>query len=58
MKEIPVIHEFIDDEGNDCMEGAIKTNYDKIKADVRLIVAMELARINKDPRLGKYVKND
>ena len=57
LKEIPVIHEFLDDEGNDCMEEAIKTNYDKIKADVRRIVAMELARIKKDPRFGKYVKN-
>ncbi|MCM1141815.1 MAG: YWFCY domain-containing protein, partial [Muribaculum sp.] len=58
LKEIPVIHEFLDDEGNDCMEEAIKTNYDKIKADVRRIVAMELARIKKDPRLRKYVKSE
>lgn len=50
-KQIPVIHEFLDENGNDCMDEAIKSNYDKIKADVRCIVAVELARIEADPVL-------
>ena len=50
-KQIPVIHEFLDENGNDCMDEAIKSNYDKIKADVRRIVAVELARIEADPAL-------
>lgn len=50
-KQIPVIHEFLDEDGNDCMDEAIKSNYDKIKADVRRIVAVELARIEADPAL-------
>lgn len=50
-KQIPVIHEFLDENGNDCMDEAIKSNYDKIKADVRRIVAIELARIEADPTL-------
>ena len=33
------------------MDEAIKSNYDKIKADVRRIVAVELARIEADPAL-------
>lgn len=50
-KQIPVIREFLDENGNDCMDEAIKSNYDKIKADVRRIVAVELARIEADPAL-------
>lgn len=50
-KQIPIIHEFLDENGNDCMDEAIKRNYDKIKADVRRIVADELARIEADPSL-------
>lgn len=50
-KQIPVIHEFLDENGNDCMDEAIKNNYDKIKTDVRRIVAVELARIEADPSL-------
>lgn len=57
MQDIPLIHEFLDEDGNDCMEEAIKTNYDKIKADVRRIVAEELARIKQDPNLSRYLKS-
>lgn len=57
MRSIPVIHEFLDENGNDCMEVAIKANYDKIKADVKRIVAEELARIKQDPHLSRYLKS-
>ena len=57
MRPIPVIHEFCDENGNDCMEEAIKANYDKIKADVKRIVTEELARIKQDPNLSRYLKS-
>ena len=50
-KPIPVIHEFVDDEGNDCMDECIKANYDRIKAEVKMIVESEKRRIAEDPQL-------
>ena len=55
-QEIPIIHEFLDEQGNDCMDEAIKSNYDKIKADVRRIVQMELKRIHDDPALRHLIQ--
>lgn len=50
-KQIPVIHEFVDEEGNDCMDKCIKANYDRIKAEVKMIVESEKRRIAEDPQL-------
>lgn len=55
-KPIPVIHEFIDEQGNDCMDECIKANYDRIKAEVRMIVADEKQRIANDPALSHLLK--
>ena len=50
-KPIPVITEFRDENGNDCMEDMVRKNYDRIKAEVKQIVADELERISNDENL-------
>jgi hypothetical protein len=50
-KKIPIITDFTDEEGNDRMKEMIQENYNRIKADVRRIVADELERIKSDPAL-------
>jgi len=57
-KPIPVIAEFVDDDGNDVMQQIIENNYNQIKADVKQIVADELARIADDPKLQHLVKKE
>jgi hypothetical protein len=57
-KKIPVIAEFTDDEGNDVMQQVIEHNYNQIKADVKQIVADELARIESDPELQHLIKKE
>ena len=50
-KPIPVITDFTDADGNDRMKETIQENYNRIKAEVRQIVADELQRIQSDPEL-------
>ena len=57
-KPIPVIAEFVDDDGNDVMQQIIEHNYNQIKADVKQIVADELARIADYPKLQHLVKKE
>jgi hypothetical protein len=57
-KKIPVIAEFTDSEGNDGMQEMIEYNYNQIKADVKQIVAGELARIENDPDLKHLIKKE
>ena len=47
----PVITDFTDADGNDRMKEMIQENYNRIKAEVRQIVADELQRIQSDPEL-------
>ena len=42
---IPIINDFKDANGNDCMKQAIQDNYNQIKEDVKQIVKDELERI-------------
>ena len=46
-KKIPVINRFLNEDGNDIMKQQIQRNYDKIKAEVLLIVEEEMGRIEK-----------
>ena len=55
-KKIPVITDFTDEEGNDRMKETIQENYNRIKADVRQIVADELERIKNDPALAHLLQ--
>ena len=50
-RPIPVITDFTDADGNDRMKEMIQENYNRIKAEVRQIVADELQRIQSDPEL-------
>ena len=55
-KKIPVITDFTDEEGNDRMKETIQENYNRIKADVKQIVADELERIKSDPALAHLLQ--
>ena len=48
---IPVITDFTDAGGNDRIKEMIQDNYNRIRAEVRQIVADELQRIQSDPEL-------
>ena len=50
-KKIPVITNFVDENGVDRMKEMIKENYDRIKAEAKQIVVEELQRIKDDPDL-------
>ena len=52
---IPIINDFKDTDGNDCMKQAIQDNYNQIKEDVKQIVKDELERIAGDENL-KHLK--
>ena len=44
-KKIPVITDFTDEDGNDCMKETVQANYRRIKEEVKQIVKDELERI-------------
>ena len=50
-KKIPVITNFLDENGVDRMQEMIQVNYDRIKAETRQIVEDELERIRNDENL-------
>ena len=50
-RPIPVITDFTDADGNDRMKEMIQDNYNRIRAEVRQIVADELQRVQSDPEL-------
>ena len=53
---IPIINDFKDANGNDCMKQAIQDNYNQIKEDVKQIVKDELARIAADENLKHLIQ--
>ena len=53
---IPIINDFKDTNGNDCMKQAILDNYNQIKEDVKLIVKDELERIAADENLKHLIQ--
>ncbi len=57
-QNIPLITDFRDENGVDQMKYMIKENYDRIKEDVKDIVAEELEKIKKDPVLSKLLPKD
>lgn len=50
-RKIPVINDFLDEDGNDIMQEQIDRNYSQIKNDVVQIIADEMERIKNDPNL-------
>lgn len=53
-QKLPIINDFLDADGNDCMKQTIQDNYNQIKEDVKQIVKDELGRIANDENL-KYL---
>lgn len=53
---IPIINDFKDTNGNDCMKQAIQDNYNQIKEDVKQIVKEELDRIAADENLKHLIQ--
>jgi hypothetical protein len=54
-KSIPVITNFMDENGIDRMKEQIQENYNRIKAETKQIVFEELERIKQDPELCKLL---
>lgn len=57
-QQIPVITNFVDENGVDRMKEMIKENYDRIKEETRRIVDDELERIKNDPILCKLLPKE
>ena len=55
-KPIPVITDFTDENGKDCMRDMIHSNYNRIKDEVKQIVKDELARIANDENLSHLLQ--
>ena len=55
-KPIPVITDFTDEDGKDCMRDMIHSNYNRIKEEVKQIVKDELARIANDENLSHLLQ--
>ena len=53
---IPIINDFKDTNGNDCMKQAIQDNYNQIKEDVKQIVKDEQDRIAADENLKHLIQ--
>jgi DNA-binding transcriptional regulator YbjK len=54
-KRIPLIANFVDDEGKDRMREIIQENYERIKSETSQIVSEEIDRIKRDPVLCKLL---
>ena len=54
-KPIPVITDFTDENGNDCMKEKVQENYNRIREEVKQIVRDELERIANDNSLKTFV---
>ena len=55
-QKLPIINDFLDSDGNDCMKQAIQDNYNQIKEDVKQIVKDELERIAADENLKHLIQ--
>ena len=54
--KLPIINDFKDADGNDCMKQTIQDNYNQIKEDVKQIVKDELGRIANDENLKHLIQ--
>ena len=55
-RPIPIITDFTDENGNDCMQEKVQENYNRIKEEVKKIVADELERIAGDENLSHLLQ--
>ena len=56
-KPIPVITDFTDSDGKDCMQKTVLENYNRIKTEVKQIIVDELERIKNNPELEHLLAN-
>ena len=56
VKKNTVITDFTDENGNDCMQEKVQENYNRIKEEVKKIVADELERIAGDENLSHLLQ--
>ena len=55
-KPIPIIAEFKNENGSDCLNETIEANYKMVKKDVLCLVEKEIERIKSDPKLAHLIK--
>ena len=55
-KPIPIITDFTDENGKDCMRDMIHSNYNRVKEEVKQIVKDELTRIANDENLSHLLQ--
>ena len=55
-QKLPIINDFLDADGIDCMKQTIQDNYNQIKEDVKQIVKDELGRIANDENLKHLIQ--
>lgn len=55
-QKLPIINDFLDADGNDCMKQAILDNNNRIKEDVKQIVKDELGRIANGENLKHLIQ--
>lgn len=55
-QKLPIINDFLDADGNDCMKQTIQGNYNQIKEDVKQMVKDELGRIANDENLKHLIQ--
>ena len=55
-KPIPIITDFTDEDGKDCMKETVQANYRRIKEEVKQIVQDELERIAADENLKHLIQ--
>lgn len=55
-QKLPIINDFLDADGNDCMKQTIQDNYNQVKEDVKQIVKDELGRIANDENLKHLIQ--
>lgn len=55
---MPVLKEFIDEDGNDNMQQVIQMNYETVKRDVIELIEAEIDRIKNDPDLCHLLPDD
>ena len=55
-QKLPIINDFLDADGKDCMKQTIQGNYNQIKEDVKQIVKDELWRIANDENLKHLIQ--
>ena len=55
-QSIPVIANFINEDGSDNLKETIEANYKRVKQDVQSLVNAEIERIKNDPHLSVLLK--